>query len=285
VGGPSLPAWDLVVCTVGRTAEPTRLLDSLTEQSHRAFRVVLVDQNADERLTPLLERHPDLDVLRLTSAPGLSRARNAALSHLRAELVAFPDDDCTYPHDLLERAARRFAEVPSPDAITGRDLDMAGGGSRSWDAERRLVTPSNVWYHGLSAAVFLRRSVVERVGAFDEQLGLGSGTPWASGEEVDYLIRAAKLGARIEYDPELAVQHEVRKLDGAALRAIGKRDGGSVGYLLRKHAYPSRTVARLLVRPVGGAVLSLARLDPARAGFHIATLGGRVRGYSAGRPD
>ena len=75
------------------------------------------------------------------------------------------------------------------------------------------MTPANVWYHGLSAAVFLRRSVVERVGAFDEQLGLGSGTPWSSSEEVDYLIRAAKLGARIEYDPELAVQHEVRTLD------------------------------------------------------------------------
>ena len=285
MGGPSLPAWDLVVCTLGRVAEPARLLDSLAEQTHRAVRVVLVDQNDDERLMPLLERHPELDVLRLASAPGLSRARNAALSHLRAALVAFPDDDCTYPPDLLERAARRFAEEPSLDAITGRDVDSAQRGSRSWAGERRPVTPSSVWYHALSAAVFLRRSLVERVGAFDEQLGLGSGTPWSSGEEVDYLIRAARLGARIEYDPDLAVQHEVRELDGPALRAIGKRDGGSVGYLLRKHGYPMRTVARLLVRPVGGSVVSLARLDPARARYHLATLGGRVRGYAASRSD
>jgi glycosyltransferase involved in cell wall biosynthesis len=276
----SLPTWDLVLCTVGRREEPGRLLDSLQGQTHRGFRVVVVDQNDDDRLVPVLAGYRELDILHLHAPRGLSRSRNVALPYLRAELVAFPDDDCAYPADLLERASRRFAVDSGLAALTGRDGDPEGHGSRAWPQVPQQVTAENVWYFGLSAAVFLRQQLIELVGPFDERLGLGSATPWSSGEEVDYLIRAARLGALVEYDPELAVEHETRALDRAALQAIGRRDGGSVGYLLRKHGYPRRTVARMLVRPVGGAALSLARRDPARAGFHLNTLRGRLAGYS-----
>jgi glycosyltransferase involved in cell wall biosynthesis len=283
VRGASLPTWDLVVCTVGRTEELDRLLASLQRQTHRGFRVVLVDQNDDDRVPAVAARHPFLPVVLLRSPRGLSRARNAALAQLEGDLVAFPDDDCAYPPDLLERAARRFAAGAALEGVTGRDADPTGRGSRAWPSSPERLTAQNVWYHGLSAAVFLRRGLVERVGPFDERLGLGSGTAWSSGEEVDYLIRAARLGARIEYDPALVVEHEVRDHDGAGLRSIGSRDGGSVGYLLAKHGYPRRTVARMLVRPGGGAALALARRDPERARFHLATLRGRLAGYTAAR--
>jgi GT2 family glycosyltransferase len=284
VGGLPLPTWDLVVCTVGRTEELSRLLDSLERQTHRAFRVLLVDQNDDDRVGSVVSGHPALDIVRLSSPRGLSHARNTALPNLSAELVAFPDDDCGYPPDLLEQVARRFAEEPALDGLTGRDADQAGRGSRLWPSEPGTVTVENVWYHGLSAAVALRRGLVERVGPFDERLGLGAETPWSSGEEVDYLIRALRLGARVEYEPDFAVEHELGRREAADLRSLGRRDGGSVGYLLRKHGYPARTVARMLLRPVGGTALSLLRLDPSRARFHLATLRGRLAGYAAGRP-
>ena len=44
----------------------------------------------------------------------------------------------------------------------------------------------------ISFTIFLRRRVVERVGEFDETLGVGAGTPYGSCEESDYLIRAVK---------------------------------------------------------------------------------------------
>ncbi|HZC29124.1 MAG TPA: glycosyltransferase family A protein, partial [Gaiellaceae bacterium] len=116
-----LPSFDLVVATVGRTEEPARLLASLERQTYRRFRVLLVDQNPDERLEPLTR--PGVE--RLSAAAGLSRARNVALARVAAEVVAFPDDDCVYPDDLLERVARRFAAERSLDGLTGRD-DAAG---------------------------------------------------------------------------------------------------------------------------------------------------------------
>src|SRR5437899_3216197 len=116
-------SFDLVVATVDRTAELKRLLESLERQTHRGFRVLLVDQNEDDRLDDVLHDHGSLDLVRLRSARGLSRARNAALGELRADVVAFPDDDCIYPDDLLERVAERFTDDPSLDGLAGRGAD------------------------------------------------------------------------------------------------------------------------------------------------------------------
>jgi len=211
--------------------------------------VLIVDQNDDDRVVPLL----DGAAVRLRSAPGLSRARNAALPQLTGDAVAFPDDDCVYPPDLLERVAARLRGL---DGVTGREP--------WWKTEAAALTRENVWNRAISFTIFLKRDVVERVGPFDEALGL----PASSAEEIDYLIRALDAGARIEYDPSLVVEHPRKDADVAA------RDGESVGYLLRKHRYDRRMVARMFLRPAAGVVL-----HPRRARFHAETLRGRVRGY------
>jgi glycosyltransferase involved in cell wall biosynthesis len=249
--------FDLVVATVDRVAELDRFLDSLERQTHTNFRVLVADQNGDSRLEDALARHRSLRIERVAAPRGLSRARNAALPQLEADTVAFPDDDCIYPADLLERVAARLAS--GLDGLTGREP--------WWTSDAAVLTRDNLWNRAISFTIFLRREVVERVGPFDERLGL----PSSSGEEIDYLIRALDAGARIEYDPSIVVEHP-RKDNVPAL--VGARDGASIGYILRKHRFPASAVARMLVRPAGGAVL-----HPGNARFHLATLRGRLQGY------
>jgi glycosyltransferase involved in cell wall biosynthesis len=269
-----LPSFDLVVATVGRTAELARFLDLLAAQGYPRTRVLLVDQNDDDRVAPIVSSAA-VDVVRLRSRPGLSRARNVALPHLEAAVVAFPDDDCVYPLGLLRQLGERFADRPELDGVTGRAEGFDGSVSPSWRIDPARLDRENLWNRAISFTIFLRRSVVESVGAFDEGLGLGSATPWHSAEEIDYLVRAIDGGAVVEYDPALVVRHDVRE----DTPAIGLRDGASVGYLLRKHRYPGRVVGRMLVRPAGGLARSLARRDWRAARYQLATLGGRVRGY------
>ena len=253
--------FDLVVATIDRVDELERLLASLERQTQTSLRVLLVDQNDDDRVQPVLEAHPALDLERIRAPRGLSRARNAGLPRLRADVVAFPDDDCTFPDDLLERVDARLAD-PGLDGLTGRAPAPA-----TWEHDAATLTRDNLWNRAISFTIFLRREVVERVGAFDESLGL----PSSSGEEIDYLVRALDAGARIEYDPAIVVMHPDKPVD---LATVGARDGASIGYILRKHRYPRRVVARMLLRPAAGIVL-----DPRRARFHLATLHGRLRGY------
>ncbi|MGZ8697249.1 MAG: glycosyltransferase family A protein, partial [Gaiellaceae bacterium] len=142
-------------------------MDSLEAQTHGAFRVLLVDQNDDDRLDRVLASHPALDVARLRAPRGLSRARNAALGQVSADLVAFPDDDCVFAPDLLERVARRFAAAPELDGITGRAVG-AGQSTASWAVDEAFLTRENLWNRAISFTIFLRRPVVDRVGNFDE---------------------------------------------------------------------------------------------------------------------
>jgi GT2 family glycosyltransferase len=276
-----LPSFDLVLATLGRVEEPGAFLKSLERQGQVRVRVLVVDQNGDDRLAPVLAAHPRLDLRRIAAPVGLARARNAALPELSADLVAFPDDDCVYPDDLLPRVAGMLAERPELDGLTGRGQSSDGRSSDRWPGERMTLRRERIWHGGSSYTIFLRRGVVEQVGGFDERLGLGSGTPWCSGEEIDYLIRALEAGALIEYEPELVVIHPFKQLRGRELVVRGRRDGGSVGFILRKHAYPPRQVARMLIRPLGGSLLALLRGDLPLARFRMATLRGRLAGWRA----
>jgi glycosyltransferase involved in cell wall biosynthesis len=276
------PTFDLVVATLGRVDELGRLLDSLEGQTYRSFRVLVVDQNRDGR-AEAVQAGRNLDLLRLTSTPGLARARNVALELVEADVVAFPDDDCRYPPTLLADVAQRLSTREELDGLSVPTQDADGRRDAGWGSEPAALTTRNVWNLVASAGLFLRRPLLERVGAFDEQLGIGGPGPWRSSEETDYVIRALREGARIAYDPTLSVEHPLTVVSGAALVARGRSEGASVGYLLRKHRYPPRTVGRMGVRPVGGVIVSLARLDADRARFHAATLTGRIRGYFGAR--
>ena len=273
-----LPSFDLVVATVGRTDEPARFLESVEAQDYPRVRVLLVDQNDDGRLEPVLHASP-LEIVRLRSERGLSRARNVALAQVEADVVAFPDDDCVYPPGLLHLLGGRFSERPELDGVTGRALGFDGSVSPSWRPDAAPLRRDDLWNRAISFTIFLRRAVIESVGSFDEELGLGSGRPWHSAEEIDFLVRAVDRGARIEYDPDLIVRHDVRE----NTPAIGLRDGASVGYILRKHGYSPTVVGRMLLRPVGGTLRSLARLDAGGARYQLATLRGRLRGYLGAR--
>ena len=281
--GAARPSVDLIVATVGRTDELDGLLRSLAMQTAPPARVLVVDQNEDDRLAGLAAAHPSLAIERLRSERGLSRARNVALPLVAADLVAFPDDDCRYPPELLERVTARFAAEPALGVLTGRLQDEDGRATGRWGSERRRVGTDDVWRAGTSATIFARREVVERIGAFDEALGLGPDARFGSGEEIDYLVRALRAGVPVEYDPALVVIHPVRAPTGDELVALGKRDGGSVGYVLGRHGYPPRAVLRMLVRPAAGVLVSLVRLDGTRARFQAATLVGRVCGLRYGR--
>jgi glycosyltransferase involved in cell wall biosynthesis len=269
-----LPSFDLVVATVDRTDDLGTLLDSLEAQRYDRLRVIVVDQNEDDRVAPVLEGRA-IRLEHIRAGRGLSHARNAALAVVDADVVAFPDDDCVYPDETLERVARRFAADPGLSGVTGRAEDERGTSSPSWKPDAAVLTDDNLWNRAISFTIFLRGELVRQVGAFDERLGLGSAEPWSSGEETDYLVRAVRRGARIEYDPTLVIRHDVREND----MRLGARDGASVGYLLRKHAYPARVVARMFVRPLGGFLVAVIRLDRRQAQYQLATLRGRVRGY------
>lgn len=273
--------FSLVTATLGRTEEVERLLATLADQTYRYFELVVVDQNPDDRLVPILELYrTKFPIVRVRSKPGVSVARNAGLRYATGDVVGFPDDDCWYSPQFLEQCFGLLQERPDIDGVTGRVKDESGVDFARFDCSPGFLTLSNIWQRTAGACFFLRNHVVEEVGEFDESLGPNSGTIWGGAEDIDYPVRAIKAGFKIYYDPGLIVFHPnpLRNGYGKMVRRAYTY-GAGIGRVWRKHDYPARIVAYYLLRPLAGALLSLVtgRLDKAR--YHWSSLRGRLRGW------
>lgn len=272
--------FSLVLCTIGRTDQVERFVSSLVKQSYDAWSLVVVDQNSDERLAPILDRYGLAHKIHhVRSERGLSRARNVGLKCAGGDVIGFPDDDCWYGCDLLADV-QQWLEAHQPVAgLSGTLRDSSGRLTGChWDRKGGAINRANVWRRAVSTTIFLRRKVIEEVGDFDVELGVGSGTLWGSGEETDYLLRALHCGFLLEYVPCLSVFHE-RPLLNANAAARGRSYGLGFGHVQRKHEYPFAMVAYYWLRSAVGALISIAKLEPAEARVHWGNLKGRVIGW------
>jgi GT2 family glycosyltransferase len=272
----------LIFATLGRTEEPQAFLASLGDAA-LVREVIVVDQNEDDRLGPVLATFPHIPFVRLRMAPGhLTAARNAGIPLVRGEIVAFPDDDCTYSPGLLERVAARLAALPAPGMVTALVATERGTPSTGGQAPARPVpvTRDNVFVTAREPGMFIAREVLARLGGFDQRFGLG--TPFTSCESADLALRTLEAGIPIVFDPGLVVWHPDSRLSAAGIaRARGNAAG--FGACLRHHHYGILTFIRYLLRPLGGVLLSALRGDRTGIAYYGLTLRGRLWGYRAWR--
>ena len=276
--------FSLVMGTLGREAEVRAFLASLQRQDHRNFELLIVDQNPDERLADMIaEYRQHFCILRYRCAPGLSRARNVGLRYATGDVIAFPDDDCWYPDGLLSYVSARLQAQPALDGLTGRFVDGGGRSEGRWLARSQALTRFNVWRGAISFSIFLRRKLAERIGGFDEDLGVGAGTPWGAGEETDYLLRGMRLGGRIGYDRDLVLHHPVKTADfGAAAIERQSRYEAGFGRVIRHAGFPAWYFPWVCSRTVTGSLLALCRGRPAQARFKWHSVLARVHGWRSG---
>jgi len=273
--------FTLIVASLGREEEVRVLLDSLRSQSYRQFEVVIIDQNSDRRLEPVAADYASaLDLIYSTSAPGLSHSRNRGLDRATGDIVAFPDDDCRYPPNLLASVASWFEGHPDYSLLSGRTVDETGRATAArFDTSAGAITRRNVFRRANSASMFIRWSEPLRTLRFDESLGLGSGTPWGSGEDTDLPLRAMALGVTAWYEPGLHVHHPpVDRSSGQQAFSRAYSYGCGTGRVMRLHSFPLDSKLRILVRPLMGALEWGLRGNMNRARYHLAVLRGRARG-------
>lgn len=280
------PALAVVVPTLGRDASVERLLVSLRGQLREGDELVLVDQNPDDRLAPILQRVADLAPRRIRAAArGASHARNVGLAATAAALVWFPDDDCWIPPGLLDRIRAAMAAEAGIDMLSGRVEDGSGNPAMGrWPATALTGDRGNIWRIAIEFTVVYRRSVFARTGGFREDLGVGAGTPWGAGEGQDLLLRALAAGLRIEYRPELVFLHPDKFLpDDAASLAKAASYARGVGYVMGSHGYGWIAFAPHVLKPLAGVLLHAACGRTGRVRYYLGQAVNRWRGWRAGR--
>jgi GT2 family glycosyltransferase len=274
----------LVISTTNRPREISALLNSLYRQTVKPHQVVVVDQSADNATErSVLASKNELPVTYLRDdRKGLSRGRNLGVSLVNGDVVAFPDDDCVYPPDTLDKVQEKFSSDPALDILTGMSITPTGIPSQGrWGSAPRPIDRYNIWTSQTSYTTFYKTETFHLAGVFNEELGVGSGTKWGAGEETELMLRALRNGAKALYDPAIKVMHPepLAEFDQTTFDR-GRRYNRGFGRVMRMERYPLWFVAYMSGRPLIGAAVALLRGQRGQAKYRLIAFKHRLRGWA-----
>jgi glycosyltransferase involved in cell wall biosynthesis len=259
--------FSLILCTINRTKEIEKFLNSLIIQTYKNFEVLIVDQNSDYRVTNIIKNFQNLNIKYFRSEIGLSKARNKALENCVGKIVCFPDDDCFYPPNLLENI-NFFFENNMYDILMGKTIDENTGkivAGKDIEKKQELTTYFTL---GSSTTLFIKNIDINR---FDENFGLGA--KYNSEEENDLVFRLLKNNYKGFYNPEINfVYHPPSDLDYYDIKRVKNRSIG-LGAFIAKHLFSFEGLFYFfkfnIFRPLLGSILFFIKLEHVKSKFYF----------------
>jgi len=220
----TLPSATIAITTRDRPEDLKRCLDALMKMPDQGQEIIVIDNcPATTASFDLVADYPKVRYVR-ENFPGSSAARNRALYESSREIVAFTDDDAVPDVNWLPALLRNFCD-PRVMCVTGQVMPLElENDAQEWFEKfsplgrgfQRIVYDGASTYNrfrvapiGVSANMALRKSLIEKVGAFDEVLGVG--TPTRCGEDHELFSRILARGYKIVYDPEALSWHKHRR--------------------------------------------------------------------------
>lgn len=234
----------ILVCTRNRMAKLKNTLDAilgLEPPTGLDFEVIVVDNGSTDSTAELCRefegRFPRRFRRVYLGAPGLSRAANAGFDAARGQLIAYLDDDVIPGRDWLQVVCREFARDPSLGMISGRvellnqeDLPIC---IRRHVGRREFASLGDAYSLFTGCNLAIRRSLIERVGLFDPDIGTGS--RFGSAGDTDFFYRAWKATEKMIYVPELFILHDHGRRTQEAWKKVAKDYVVGRGAFYAKH--------------------------------------------------
>ena len=280
-----LPSVTIVICTRNRTALLKTALASVLACDYPDFDVVVVDNASDDASTvEYVESLSEPRVqVRVEPVPGLAVARNAGIRAAGGHVVAFTDDDVVVDRMWLRRIGEAFATDASVGCVTGlvvsgelrtpaQDMfEKLAQKQAQWSSKLTRETyeiarppagnplfPFQMGLYGTGANLALRRAVLNKLGGFDDGLGIGS--PAGGGEDIDMFLRVITAGYRLVYEPAAFIWHRPHS-EMSALESEVRTYGLGISAFMTKVAC-DRVLAPMALRRAWWAVQRLHLLTP-----------------------
>jgi glycosyltransferase involved in cell wall biosynthesis len=178
---------------------------------------------------------------------GKSLALNTAIAEANGDVLAFTDDDCYVSPSWLKSICVEFEADESLGGLGGRvelyDTQDYPVSTRTGTERVMLQAALDVLSTMIGCNMAFRRALVEKVGGFD--CSLGPGTAGIAAEDMDFVYRIYKAGAKIAYVPEAVLYHNHGR------RTAGEVDRLTEQYVRGKGAFYCKHVIagdRLLAR-------------------------------------
>lgn len=163
------------------------LLENQSYPQH-LYEVIVVDNNSDEDLKPIVEQFPQAKYA-FEANPGSYSARNRGIAIAKGEILGFTDSDCSPTLTWIEKGVAQILAHPDCGFVAGRITFSFKNPENPTPAEiydslhflqqEKYVRDA---HFGATANLFTRPKVFEAVGLFNSQLKSGGDSEW--GERV-----------------------------------------------------------------------------------------------------
>lgn len=270
----------LIMPTLNRFDDIYIFMDSLLEQTYKNFELIVVDQNDNDKVKEIVDKYVDrLDIKYIKSnKKGLSYNRNIGIAAAQGKILAFPDDDCAYKPDTIEKAINFFEKNKEYKIYSCKTMDF-----NEVDTFKRMyngtcdINSLNVMDTITSITFFVLFEDKDYL-MFDERLGVGG--DFGAGEEVDYILELLSRGYKGRYFGDDIIYHPAKKHSkskekyqrdfnyGRGFGALCKKE-----IVYRKNKKFIKIMAYKIIRNIGGIVLNKDR------DYHTATIKGRINGF------
>lgn len=270
----------LIMPTLNRFDDIYIFMNSLLEQTYKNFELIVVDQNDNDKVKEIVDKYVDrLDIKYIKSnKKGLSYNRNIGIAAAQGKILAFPDDDCAYKPDTIEKAINFFEKNKEYKIYSCKTMDF-----NEVDTFKRMyngtcdINSLNVMDTITSITFFVLFEDKDYL-MFDERLGVGG--EFGAGEEVDYILELLSRGYKGRYFGDDIIYHPAKKHSkskekyqrdfnyGRGFGALCKKE-----IVYRKNKKFIKIMAYKIIRNIGGIVLNKDR------DYHTATIKGRINGF------
>jgi glycosyltransferase involved in cell wall biosynthesis len=220
---------DIVIPSYNRPDYLERLLNSINVQTFKDFQIIVIDDSSiDEKgysqVINKFSNELNLKYIRNKTNNGVQYSRNKGILETKSKYVAFVDDDDVWLPNKLLKQVDRFET--SPDIVGllyswADTLDQTGNIIYKYRAIHRGQCLSDLLNNNFIPApsVIVRRSVLGKIGAFDENL--------PSCQDWDMWTRIVESGFSIDLVEDVLVLYQ--KHDR---QSIGKSSASFNGYYL-----------------------------------------------------
>ena len=214
----------VIVCTFNRPTAIVECLSSIAESIAAAApieaEIIVVDNASTDDTSAVIGEWKKTCAFPVQALyepkKGAAAARNCGIRAARGKLLVFTDDDCRLSKNYIADALRHDSGDIAP-VLRGGCVELGDPSDlpitiQTYDKVRYWHRPENAKkYMHLGGGMILgcnmamRRTLIERIGFFDERLGAGTAIP--AGEDTDYIYRAYLADVRIEYVPDMTILH------------------------------------------------------------------------------
>jgi len=232
----------VIIPTFRDNANLAQCLQALSVQTlaPSLFEVLVVNNAPEEPLT--VASGPATVRVLEERRPGSYAARNHAIRQARGDVLVFTDSDCVPDEHWLQAGLEEIGRSDCARLAGEVQIFTADPPSATECYERIFAfdQASNA-RSGVSvtANLFVRREIFERVGLFNENLFSGGDTEWNR--------RAQEAGFSISYCADAIVRHPARRSWSELKQKIMRTTGGKLGI---DPGY-SLSLARSLSPPLG----------------------------------